>query len=346
MSVSGGVLLALLAGILNGSFAAPTKYTMRWRWENVWALWAVVAFVVVPWVLAVATIPNLGAVYRGADARTLLIVIAFGLAYGIAAICFGLGVDAIGIALNFAIALGLSTAVGSLIPLVSLHPEQVFSPKGLTIEAGIAVVLAGIALCAMAGRAKERDTAQVAPSSESRVRHSPRFKVGLVFAIIAGVGSPFINFGLAFGRPLIDRAAVNGASAASQGNVLWPPMLTATLVPYLAYCTYLWRKNQSVRLYSLAGTAHYWLLGAVMGVLWMSSIAIYGTASASMAEMGPVLGWPLFMSAIIITSNVWGFATGEWRCARAQTITTVSFGMALLIVGFCVLAWSSRNYLT
>jgi L-rhamnose-H+ transport protein len=342
MSVSGGILLALLAGILNGSFAAPTKYTGRWKWENIWAIWAVVAFFVVPWFLAILTIPHLFAVYGAADPPTLLKVIGFGAAYGLAAVCFGLGVEAIGIALNFAIALGLSTAVGSLVPLLSLHPEQMFTPKGLTVEAGIAVVLLGIIVCAIAGRAKEREIVPIAASADQPAKTRTSFKVGLAFAVIAGVGSPFINFGLAFGGPLLTGAAAQGASAASQANVIWPPLLTATLIPYLAYCAYLWRKNDSLRLYALPETGSYWLLGALMGVLWMSSIAIFGTASASMAQMGPVLGWPLFMSAIIITSNVWGFATGEWRRVRRFTVLTVSVGMLLLILGFCILAWSFR----
>jgi L-rhamnose-H+ transport protein len=342
MSVSGGILLALLAGVLNGSFAAPTKYTGRWRWENIWAIWAFVAFFVVPWFLAILTIPHLFAVYGAADPRILLKIIGFGAAYGIAAVCFGLGVEAIGIALNFAIALGLSTVVGSLVPLVSLHPEQMFTPKGLTIEAGISVVLLGIIVCAIAGLAKERETVPAAPAADQPTKTRTSFKVGLAFAIVAGLGSPFINFGLAFGGPLLLGAAAEGASAVSQPNIIWPPLLTATLIPYLGYCAYLWRKNNSLRLYVLPGTASYWLLGALMGVLWMSSVAIYGTASAAMAQMGPVLGWPLFMSAIIITSNVWGFATGEWRRVRPATVFTVSTGMLLLILGFCVLAWSFR----
>src|SRR5205814_7332585 len=98
-----------------------------------WAVWAVVAFFAIPWSLAILTVPHLLAVYEGASTRTLLSVIGFGAGYGIAAICFGLGVEAIGIALNFAIALGISTAVGSLVPLVSLHPEHILTRKDLTI---------------------------------------------------------------------------------------------------------------------------------------------------------------------------------------------------------------------
>ncbi len=342
MSVSGGVLLSLLAGVLNGSFATPTKYAARWKWENLWAIWAVVAFFVVPWILAIVTVPHLFAVYQTASMRTLLSVIGWGAGYGIAAVCFGLGVEAIGIALNFAIALGLSTAVGSLVPLITLHPEQLFTRKGVVVEAGIVIVLLGIVMCAVAGRAKERELLQNSSGAGQPAANRTRFKVGLAFAIVAGIGSPFVNFGLAFGGPLLSGAAAQGASAASQANVIWPVLLTSTLIPYLVYCGYLWRKNNSLGLFALPGTGHYWLLGALMGVLWMSSIAIFGTASAAMAGMGPVLGWPLFMSAIIVVSNAWGLATGEWRQVRHQTLAMVSVGMLLLVLGFCTLAWSFR----
>ncbi len=341
MSVSGGVLLSLLAGVLNGSFATPTKYAARWKWENLWAIWAVVAFFVVPWILAIATVPHLFVVYETASARTLLSIIGWGAGYGIAAVCFGLGVEAIGIALNFAIALGLSTAIGSLVPLITLHPEQLVTRKGVAVEAGIAIVLLGIVMCAVAGRAKERQMLQGTGLSVQDANRT-RFKVGLAFAIVAGVGSPFVNFGLAFGGPLLSLAAAQGATAASQANVIWPVLLTSTLIPYLAYCAYLWRKNNSLSLYAVRGTGHYWLLGALMGVLWMSSIAIFGTASAAMAGMGPVLGWPLFMSAIIVVSNAWGLATGEWRGVHRETLAIVSAGMVLLVLGFCTLAWSFR----
>ena len=48
---------------------------------------------------------------------------------------------------------------------------------------------------------------QAAPSSDEPARTRTSFKVGLAFAIVAGVGSPFINFGLAFGGPLLTGAA-------------------------------------------------------------------------------------------------------------------------------------------
>ena len=78
-----------------------------------------------------------------------------------------------------------------------------------------------------------------------------------------------------------------------------------------------------------------------MGLLWLGSTVIYGAASARMAAMGPILGWPLFMSSIIITANVWGFATGEWKGVGRGPVTTVLVGIVFLILGFSAVALAS-----
>src|SRR5437763_1504596 len=93
---SSAATLALGAGVLNGSFATPTQFMNRWKWENVWGLWALFAMLVLPWVVAFATVPHLMACYESADVRrAFLLVILFGAGYGVAAVCFGLGVDAL-----------------------------------------------------------------------------------------------------------------------------------------------------------------------------------------------------------------------------------------------------------
>jgi len=339
--ISIGILLAALAGVLNGSFAAPTKYAKRWNWENIWAVWAVVGMLLFPWVLVFVTVPHVAAFYAHAAARTLWLVIIFGIGFGLAQIFFGLGIAAIGISLNFAIAIGLSTALGSVVPLVFLQPQTIPTPKGETIFLGVGLVLVGIVLCAIAGREKEKEF-QIAPQSELKEGEKRiSFKTGLIICILAGLGSPLINFGLAFGTPLTERALQLGVSTASQANVIWAPLVSASLVPYLIYCIYLWRKNRSFHRYALPGTGVYWVFGAVMGVLWFGSTAIYGAAASHLQAIGPILGWPLFMSSIIITSNIWGFATGEWKGTTRKPRTIVLSGIFVLILGFVALAFAT-----
>jgi L-rhamnose-H+ transport protein len=312
----------------------------RWRWENVWALWALLALFVLPWIVAFATVPKLLACYQTPEAsHALLLVLGFGAGYGIGAITFGLGIDAIGIALNFAIALGTATAVGSAIPLVWFHSASILTRQGFVIEAGIGLIVIGIVLCGIAGRSKERDQAK---QTKATGRPRPPFAKGLALAIIAGAGSAFQNLGLAFGAPLLHRAAELGAGQSAQANVIWAPLLSATFVPYLIFCARLWKKNRSWNLFFAPNTSRYWFLGFLMGALWFSSIVAFGAAAARMGDLGPVLGWPLFMSAIILASNVWGLAVGEWKGAARASLITMFAGLAVLILGFCTLAWSSR----
>jgi len=337
-----GVLLSIFAGIINGCFALPTKYAKQWRWENIWAVWGFFGMFVLPWLLVFATVPDVLSFYRQADIRSVLLLSGFGAGFGLGQIFFGLGVAAVGIALNFAIAIGLSTALGSLVPLLVLQPQTLFSARGKALLLGVVLILVGIVACAAAGKMKERRSRELAGHASASAGRSGSFTAGLLMCILAGVGSPLINFGLAFGSPLVAQAARAGVSPASQANVIWAPLVTAAFVPYLIYCAHLWRKNGSWRLFALPGTRVNWLLGATMGLLWMGSVAFYGAASARMAEMGPILGWPLFMSVIIIASNAVGLATGEWKGSGTKALTTMLVGTLFLILGFTAVAYSSR----
>jgi L-rhamnose-H+ transport protein len=166
------------------------------------------------------------------------------------------------------------------------------------------------------------------------------FAAGLTLCILAGLGSPLGNFGIAFCTPTVHRAVALGASVTNEYNAIWAPLYTASIVPYLIYCIYRWRRNHTFRLFAASRTGINWFYGAVMGLLWMGSSAIYGVGAARIGDMGPVLGWPLFMSIIIITSSAWGFVTGEWKGAGKKSTDTMIVGIVFLILGFITLAYS------
>ena len=61
-----GLLLAIVAGALNGSYALPMKRTTRWAFENTWLVYSVVAMLVLNWGIALVTVPQLTEVYARA----------------------------------------------------------------------------------------------------------------------------------------------------------------------------------------------------------------------------------------------------------------------------------------
>lgn len=54
-----GILSSVLSGVLNGSFAAPMKKIVGWKWENTWFVYAVVAMLILPVVTAFISVPGL-----------------------------------------------------------------------------------------------------------------------------------------------------------------------------------------------------------------------------------------------------------------------------------------------
>ena len=332
-STSNGIAILVIAGVTNASFTIPMKYARKWSWENTWLAWTVFALVLLPITVALITIPNLLMVYQSAAPEIIFEVCGFGAGWGVAQVFFGLAVDLIGITLAFSIVLGTSAAVGSLIPMVSLHRQQLNSAPGYAVLGAIAFVLLGVTLCAIAGAIRDRATSS-SPSSQKRTSQ------GLLLALLCGVCASLMNFGVAFGTPLVQVARSLGADGLNAINVVWLPLLLAGSVPNIIYCAWLIKRNRSGRKY-LVGRSH-WALAAIMAFFWFGSTLLYGLAASELGAWGPVLGWPLFMSLIVISATTLGMFTGEWKNCGPLPIRTQWAGVAVLVLAIFVLSESSR----
>ena len=237
-NASCGIATLVIAGVSNASFALPMKYTRKWAWENTWLVWTVFALVVMPYAAALASIPHLSMVYRSATPEIILEVCGFGAGWGVAQVFFGLAVDMIGISLAFSIVLGTSAAVGSLIPMVSLHRESLNTTAGFAVLCSIALILFGVMLCAFAGRFR------AIPSLKSNSSQK-RTSRGLLLAILCGLCASLMNFGVAFGTPLVEVARSFGANELNAINAVWLPLMLAGAVPNVVYCVWLMKRNRT-----------------------------------------------------------------------------------------------------
>ena len=83
-----GLLLGLISGVMTGSFSLPMKKTTRWSWEATWLIWSVCALLIITWVIAFVTVPDVLNVFSDAKVSDMLLVFVFGLCWGLGA--FGL----------------------------------------------------------------------------------------------------------------------------------------------------------------------------------------------------------------------------------------------------------------
>jgi len=87
-----------------------------------------------PSVLADLTVPSLGQVYSDAGWGPIAIAAGCGAGWGVSQVFLGLAVNAVGIALAFSVILGISAAVGALIPLFAA--STAFTSQGFAVMGG------------------------------------------------------------------------------------------------------------------------------------------------------------------------------------------------------------------
>ncbi len=303
-----------------------------WEWENNWLVWSVVALVVAPWVVAVATVPGLLGVYA-AETGPLAVVAFFGLIWGVGAILFGRGIDLLGVGLSMPIMLGLTNVIGTLMPVVLRDPGGLLTASGLRLTAGVLVIVLGIVFYSVAGSLKERG----AQTPRAGVRSG--FVKGLLVCLAAGILSPMVNFAFVFGAPLQQQALAAGTDPVYTSNAVWSIALTAGCLVNAGYCIYLLRSRKTGALYRGSRRVN-WAWAALAGVLWYSSMMLYGMGGSFLGDAGVSVGWALMQSLAILTGNLAGLFTGEWRGAAPVSRRIMWLGLACLLAGVFIVAFS------
>jgi len=313
------------------------KYTRNWNYENTWLAFCFSGMLVLPWVLTTATVPHTAQVYELSSAKTFAAILGFGLCWGIGATLTGIGLTLLGIGLGMAIILGLCASIGSLIPLLVLTPGQLYTQQGHLYLLGTAIMLAGIAVCARAGILRDRSKNQE-PASLPR----GSFVAGFVVCCLSGLFSSALNFSYAFGGEAVQRAQQLGASTLWSTGAVTALAVTGGFFANLAYCGYLLRKNGSIGKFGGPGAGRGWWCGGLMGLFWFGGQALYGVGISHMGTLGVVIGWPLLMGMIIITSNAAGIFTAEWDGVSGTTKRFLAAGMVIILVALGVLAMAQR----
>ncbi|MCE5308002.1 MAG: hypothetical protein LLG20_10175 [Acidobacteriales bacterium] len=328
----GGIALVLFAGIVGGSVLAPMKFVRGWKWEHTWLLYVFCAYFLSPWLMAFATVPHLGAVYVAGDWGVVLPTALFGFLWGCSLVFYGVAYDIVGLSLTSGIILGASVALGSLLPLTVLHTEQAKSANPLAIAAADTVMLAGVLLCAWAGDLREKVQSQAV----SRPR-DPRFRTGILICLAAGVVSTAFNMALVWGAPLARHAERLGADPFYAANAIWSISASVGSLPSLALTMIKIGRNNSWRGYLGGKAGRNISLCVFMGVMWICGTALYGSAAGILGPLGPVIGWPIYMSSMILASNFWGWLTGEWKHVSGRPVRLMFLGIGIQILAMVIL---------
>ena len=327
-----GLALTCVAGLLAGTCMLPMKFAKRWAWENTWLVFTIVSLLVLPCALALIILGDVFNIYSSLPLTAFAAPLLFGAGWGVAQALFGLSIGRLGMALTYAIIVGLGALLGAVVPLVVKNSGVTGTSRGALILSGIVVMAAGIVLSSWAGKIRE------GPKSGNE---SGSYGWAIATAIICGVLAPMLNYSFAFGQSLADEAVRQGASRAASVYAIWPVALLGGSIPNIAYATFLLRRNATWKTF-LVAPANGAFSGWLMAFLWMGAMAIYGVASVYLGPLGTSIGWALFQIFMIITANASGILAGEWSGAPVMAKRILGTGLLLLGLATALIAAGGR----
>lgn len=346
-AVASNPLLGVAMHAVGATFAAtcytPEKRVKGWSWQSYWITQASFCWFLLPILGAVLTIPQLGAVLREAPKEAMLYSFLLGMAYGIGGTAFGISIRHIGFSLTYAIAVGLSSVLGTLIPplVKGTLLATVGKPGAGWIVLGIVVGTLGIASAGWAGRLKERDL------SDQHIAGEFSLVKGLLLSLLAGVLSAVYGFALEAGEPIADVASAHGAGV-WRGNVTYIFSNTGAFVTTAIYCLYLHARHGTLgELVELpagqpeASLPVNWAMALVTGVFWYGQFFFYNLGHVRMGAF-KFTSWAIHMIMLVLFSNVVGVVLKEWTTCKPRTRWLLRLALTVLVGAVLLLTYGNR----
>ena len=341
MEVVNGVLYHAVGASSAALCYTPQKGVKGWSWQTYWLAQALICWLILPLVVAYLTIPDLMNVLKEAPTSAMQKTFLLGMAYGVGGTAFGIAIRYVGFSLTYAIAVGISCVLGTLLPpIVHGTLGDVLKSNGsIFLIIGVVLGAVGIALCGVAGRNKEKD---ITASENNKTEFS--LAKGLPLCLLAGILSALYGFSLDQGQPIADVAAQHGAGN-FQGNVIYIFSNSGAFVTTMLYCLYLHSKEKTFHQYSTAGVnglGSNYLLSILTGFLWYGQFFFYGLGHVRMGTY-KFTSWAIHMIMLVLFSSFAGLVMKEWKQCRSQTIRWLA--LALLVLVIAVLLLTYGNYL-
>jgi L-rhamnose-H+ transport protein len=325
----------------------PQSKTRQWSWQTYWMAQAAVCWLLLPIIVAAVCTPHLGAVLHDAPLGAMIRTTALGFCYGIGGTAFGVAIRFIGFSMTYAISVGTSCVLGTLLPpLLQGQLLGLLHRGGSTwVFSGIAVAALGIFASGIAG--KLRDLDQIRTSAHP-LEGASNLSLGLALALLAGVLSAVFGLALVAGQPIADVAAKYGAGQ-FQGNVVLIFACGGAFFSTAFICLYLHRKHGSMHEYiSFAdGPSRRLLaanlgLAALTGLLWYTQFFFYSIAHTYMGFY-KFTSWAIHMAMLVLFSMAVGLLLKEWHACRRRTVIVLGGALAALLGA--VLSISYGSYL-
>jgi hypothetical protein len=353
-----GAVLCVMAGVAVGTFLLPLKLSRHWAWENSWLLGVSLMFFVFPLLEAAWLVPQAPHLLREAGLQKVMLGLLAGVIQGAGALVFTYGVTLMGLSMGFSVLISVILAFSTLIPLFARHSNQLMSPNAITLLVGVVVIIIGCITAGSAGRRREEfrrkqmqlaegDVSSPAGTAAAAVVTDPvstprRFAVVwlVTVSIFVGITSSMNYFVLEFQSDVTLNAVKSGVQPVLAPLVVMLPWYVGAFALNLIYLIGKMLKDGTLGNYFriLPGLGREYMLALSIGVLWYVGQGIlYLAGFQKLGSLGVPVGAALFMTSVIVTSNVTGLRTKEWDDVPDGIRAVMYRAVALLVAGVVVI---------
>ncbi len=338
-----GFTFVLLGAICGGSFGLPSKFAGKdTPWENLWGPFFFFVTILIPLSLGPVAVKGFFEIVSTAGLSGVAWILVFGLLWGFGSMTLGLSFAFVGLSLAYAINYGVQIAFGLIAPMALHHPDRILTNQGYVILAGAAVCLIGVVVSARAGILKAASLKKNEPEGvqDQNDKKKPKIFIGQMIAFVSGVLCACYAVAFSFGEPVMELAQQEqfGNSGLTSTFVVTALILWGGAVSACGYCVFKLTVNKTWKNFAGPGLGKILLLALAMACLHDGAIVFWGLGVTKLGDLGVSVGYAVFMSFAIIVGNINGFLTGEWKGASKQSVNWILAGIAVLVVGVCILA--------
>lgn len=331
-----GILLAIFAGLMLGLYALPEKFTKDFKYENTWSLFFLLTMFVVPIISSVVFINGFADVFGNMPFDIWVKMGLTSFLWGIGVMMWSKAINHIGLSLGFSLFIGTVILVGSLLPFVvdGLPPNNVLT----FILIGILIVLLGVILNGKAGLIREKDEAALKQEGE---KTKGSMTTGILIAVIGGLLATGFSYANAAGAPYLQEAlkAYDNPDWVTGVAVMFPIFISGGIV-MTAYFVWQLSAKKAWGDFSTKSFSKNFFLILIMAIFHYAASALFGYAASKLGASGNTVGYAIFNTSAVATAIVSGLVTKEWVKASPKARAALYGGLACMIIGIVIIAYS------
>lgn len=347
ISVVLGICLHAIGAASSSSSIVPGKFIKNWSWDVYWLGFSTVSLFILPIFICYLTFPQatyIVEILSTTDSHTLLTTLGLGFVYGFGGYGFGLACKMLGFSLTYAISIGFSATIGTLIPPFVRGGEELDrllnTEQGFYVFLALAIAIVGMFLVGKAGYGREKYE-----QKNNNLLDSVLLK-GVCIALFAGFLSACYGFALHTGEPMAIRAEALGVDELMRVNIVFILANGGAFISNLLITIYLITKYKVFRQFVDGNTkelSRNYVLAVLGGAAWYFQFFFFGMAESYMGSF-KVASWAIHMILLIIFAQLWGLYFKEWKTCPTHVKSNLYAGLSVLTGSVLVVAYG--NFVT